>query len=78
MTKTERRKQTRLLRELAERLDHSGNLKANNAVAAEARKGHWMHDDAFAILWALGYVERHVNLATGELTIPLEDEESAA
>ena len=32
---------------------------------------------ASAIRWALGYVARHVNLETGELTISLEPEEVA-
>jgi len=31
-----------------------------------------------ALLWAIGYVERHVNLETGELTIPLDEPEEAA
>ncbi|KKN17817.1 hypothetical protein LCGC14_0961990 [marine sediment metagenome] len=33
---------------------------------------------ASAIRWALGYVGRHVNLETGELTIPLDEPEEAA
>ncbi len=76
--KTDRRKRIRLLRELRERLKATAELRANNAIAAEARKGFALEDEAYAIRWALGYVARHVNLETGELTIPLHEPEEAA
>lgn len=44
---------------------------------------HWTeaelwHCRASTIHWLLGYVERHVNLETGELTISLSEPEEAA
>lgn len=77
-TKTDRRKWIRHLQELEKRLQNSGDTKASNAIAAEARKGFKFHDEASAIRKALKYVERHVNLKTGELTIPLYEIEETA
>lgn len=77
-TKTDRRKNIRLLRELRQHLKDTAQIRAHNAVAAEARKSFKLEDEAYAIRWALGWIERHVNLETGELTIPLHEPEEAA
>ena len=78
MTKTDRRKNIRLLRELRQHLKNTAQIRAHSAVAAEARKSFRLEDEAYAIRWALDYVARHVNLETGELTIPLDEPEEAA
>ncbi len=77
MTKTERRKQIRRLQARADHCERCGEIKKNNSIAAEAAKSFADFDEAHDIRWALGYVERHVNLATGELTVALEDEQAA-
>ncbi len=77
-TLTDRRKQIRLLQDMRQRLKDRGDDKANSAIAAEARKGYRLHDEAFAIRWALHYVEQHVCLETGELTVSLEPLETAS
>ncbi len=69
-TKTQRRKQIRLLRELRERLKRDGDMAVHSVGRQEI--GFKLQDQAYAIRWALGYVERHVNLETGELTVSLE------
>ncbi len=69
-TKTDRRKQIRLLRELRERLKRDGDMAVHGTGRREI--GFKMQDQAFAIGVALGYMARHVNLETGELTISLE------
>ena len=66
-TKTDRRKNIRLLRELRQHLKDTAQLRANNAIAAEARKAFRLEDEAYAIRWALHYVARHINLETGEV-----------
>ena len=75
-TKTDRRKNIRLLRELGERLKSSGDMAVHGVSRGGAGFSLW--DEAHAIRWALSYVERHVNLRTGELTIPLDEPEEAA
>ncbi len=74
-TKTDRRKQIRLLRKLRERLKRDGDM----AVHGVGRQviGFKLQDEAFAVGVALGYMARHVNLETGELTISLETLEPA-
>lgn len=68
ITNTDRRKKILLLQALAEHLKYCGDIKANNAITAEARKGFKLYDEAHAILWALNdYVQRHINLETGEI-----------
>ncbi len=76
-TKTDRRKQVRLLQDLRQRLKDSGDDKVHSMVAAVASRGFKLHDEAFAIGVALGYMARHMNLATGELTVSLEPLEPA-
>ena len=69
----------------AERFCHTETLRLMRINFNSAAEGHeeeeqaaqaelW-HRRASAIRWALGYVERHVNLETGELTIPLDEPE---
>ncbi len=72
-TKTDRRKQIRILEELRERLKRDGDM----AVHGIGRQtiGFKMQDQAFAIGVALGYMARHVSLETGELTVSLEPAE---
>ena len=72
-TKTDRRKTIRILRELEKRLQYSGDQKINDANAARARKGFRLYDEAYAIRVALGFMGRHVNMETGELTISLDE-----
>ncbi len=76
-TKTDRRKQIRHLRELRERLKRDGDDKVHSMIAAVVSKGFKLHDEAFVVGVALGYMARHVNLETGELTISLELLETA-
>ncbi len=76
-TKTERRKQIRLLQDLRQRLKDSGDMAVHSMVAAVASKGFKLQDEAFAVGVALGYMARHVNLDTGELTVALETLEDA-
>ena len=64
---TDRRKNVRLLNGMAEHLKYCGDIKAHNALAVEARKGFKLYDEAYAIRWALGYVQQHINLETGEI-----------
>ena len=73
MTPTDRRKKIRLLRELRTRLKADGD-RAVHGLGKE-NMGFKLWDEAHAIYWALGYVERHINLETGKLTIPLDAEE---
>ncbi len=69
-TKTERRKQIRLLQELRLRLKHDGDMAVHGIGRQEI--GYKMQDQAFAIGVALEYMAQHVNLETGELTVSLE------
>ena len=73
MTPTDRRKKIRLLRELGARLKSNGDQAAH--AVSRGGMGFKLWDEAHAIRWALNYVERHVNLETGKLTIPLDAEE---
>ncbi len=73
-TKTDRLKKIRLLRELRVRLKDSGDMNVNG-LGYVVGIGFRLWDEAHAIRWALGFVEQHVNLETGKLTISLEPEE---
>ena len=73
-TKTDRLKRIRLLRELRVRLKDSGDMNVNG-LGYGVGIGFRLWDEAHAIRWALGFVEQHVNLETGKLTISLEPEE---
>ena len=76
MTPTDRRKKIRLLQELGTRLKSSGDM-AIDRVGTEV-VGFKLWDEAHAIRWALGYVEQHVSLETGHLTISLDEPEEVA
>ena len=77
-TKVDRRKTIRILRELNDRFQAEGDRKIHSPNLVVARKGYQAHDEAYAIRVALGFVGRHVNLETGELTISLSEPEEAA
>ncbi len=72
-TKTDRRKQIRILKELRERLQRDGDMAVHGIGRQEI--GYKMQDQAFAVGVALGYMARHMNLETGELTVSLEPAE---
>ncbi len=72
-TKTDRRKQIRILKELRERLKRDGDTAAHTAFRQKI--GYKLQDEAFAVGVALGYMARHMNLETGELTVSLEPAE---
>ncbi len=72
-TKTDRRKQIRLLQELRARLKRDGDMAVHGIGRQEI--GFKMQDQAFAVGVALGYMARHMNLETGELTVSLEPAE---
>ena len=67
MTPTDRRKKIRLLQAEIE------TRKSQGRAYGPASEQAWAL--SHAIHWALGYVEQHVNLETGKLTISLEPEE---
>ncbi len=69
-----RREQIEFLRVMAVNFDAAAEGHEEEEQPAQAELWHCR---AKSIRWALGYVERHVNLETGGLTIPLEDEEAA-
>ena len=73
MNPTDRRKKIRLLQELGTRLKASGDMNVHGL--GRENIGFKLWDEAHAIRFALGYVERHVSLETGKLTIPLDAEE---
>ena len=77
-TKTDRRKQIRILRERNARFQAEGDRKIHSQDPSISDQGYAAHDEAYAGRWALGFVARHVNLETGELTIPLSEPEDAA
>lgn len=77
-TKIDRRKHIRILQDRAAHCDHCATIKFNNNMASEAAKGFLDQKEAGAIRFALSFVERHVNLETGELTIPLDEPEETA
>ncbi len=72
-TKTDRRKQIRTLKELRERLKRDGDMAVHGIGRQEI--GYKLQDEAFAVGVALGYMARHMNLETGELTVSLEPAE---
>ncbi len=76
MTPSDRRKKIRRLTEMGERLKRDGD-KIVHDTNASASVGFALWDDARAIDFALGYIARHMDLQTGKLSIPLEDEEVA-
>ena len=59
ITNTDRRKKILLLQAEIENLKHKG--RADGPASGK----YW--DLAHAIRWALGYVQRHINLETGEI-----------
>ena len=75
MTPTDRRKHIATLREMVANFDAAaeGHGEENELCQAELWRCR-----AYAIRFALGYVERHVSLETGKLTISLEEPEEAA
>ena len=75
MTPADRRKKIRLLQELRASLRRDGDRAVHDLCKKSV--GFKLWDEAHAIRWALGYVEQHVNLETGKLTISLEPEEVA-
>ena len=77
MTPTDRRKKIRRLQEMMARKQSDGN-RAVHDHCKDSSVGFALWDDSNAICWALGYVERHVNLLTGELTISLDEPEEVA
>ena len=77
-TKTDRLKKIKLLQAMGEDLKYRGNIRANCVGEQKRARGFKLWDEAHAIRWALGWIERHVNLETGELTISLDEPEQAA
>ena len=73
MTPADRRKKIRRLQKMMAKLKFDGD-RAVHDLCKESM-GFELWDDAHAIRFALGYVERHVNLQTGKLTIPLDAED---
>ncbi len=73
--KADRRRHVSTLRLMVVNFDSAaeGHEEEEQMVQAEL----W-HRRASAIRWALGYVERHVNLETGDLTISLDELEETA
>ncbi len=74
-TKTDRLKQIRLLQELRARLKRDGDMAVHGIGRQEI--GFKLQNEAFAVGVALGYMARHMNLETGELTISLEPLDAA-
>ena len=72
-TKRERRKWIRRLQNMEKRSQSTGDRQVDSTDRSVRDKGYAAHDDAYAVRKALGYVERHVNLSTGELTISLSE-----
>ena len=77
MTPADRRRKIRRLQEKSVRLKHDGD-RAVHAHPQESGVGFTLWDEASDIRFALGYVARHVNLETGELTISLNEPEEVA
>ena len=73
MTPADRRKKIRLLQEMVAKKKRDGDKAIHDVDRRGVGFALW--DEAHAVRWALGYVERHVSLQTGELTISLEPEE---
>ena len=76
MTPSDRRKKIRRLQKKSERLKHEGD-KIVHDQCADPSVGFAKWDEGRDIDFALGYVARHMDLQTGKLSIPLEDEEVA-
>jgi hypothetical protein len=57
-------------------VNFDGKADGHEEEKQEAQAELW-YRRASAIRWALGYVGRHVNLETGELTISLSEPEEA-
>ena len=76
VTKMDRLKDARLLKELAADLEDRGEIKCNHHLTVEIAVGFDLLDKASAVHRALAYMARHVDLETGELTAPLDEPEA--
>lgn len=65
ITNTDRRKKILLLQAMGEYLKASGDPAVYGLTCGPA--GFKLWDEAHAIRWALSYVQRHINLETGEI-----------
>lgn len=77
-TKTDRLKKIRRLKAMAGEKKDTGDRRVHGGVSYRQTEGYDLLDDAHAIRWALRWIERHVNLETGELTVALHEPEEAA